>query len=79
MRAYVLLKVKPAKSADLMTMLKQVSGVAQADLIHGPYDCIAHVDAPDIHKVNETVMDIRAISGVMESMTCLVIQSWRRS
>lgn len=78
MRAYVLLKVKPAKSADLMSSLKRVDGVVEASLIHGPYDCIAHIDAPDIHKVNDTVLNIREISGIQESMTCLVVQSWRR-
>jgi hypothetical protein len=78
MRAYVVLKVSPQHTAGLMQSLKGDSGITQASLIHGPYDCLLAVDGKDLETINETVLRIREREGVLETMTCLVVQSWER-
>lgn len=79
MRAYVLLKVMPQDTTELMRKLQDETGITEASLIHGPYDCVAHVEAKDLPGINDAVMRIRAIPGVLETLTCLVVQSWHRS
>ena len=78
MRAYILLKVAPQNTAALMQELKNNEAVIEANLIHGPYDCLLEIEARDLDHLNEAVMDIRALKGVGDTLTCLVVQSWRR-
>ncbi len=79
MRAYILLKVSPQETMSLMRNLKEEQGITQASVIHGPYDCLVEVEAKDLDEINQIMMRIRAMAGVIETLTCLVVQSWRRS
>ncbi len=78
MRAFVLLKVSPQETAQLMQDLKQEERIQEANLIHGPYDCVLEVDGKDLEAINGAVMRIRSMPGVTDTLTCLVIQSWQR-
>ncbi len=78
MRAYVMLKVSPQNTADLMQALKDEAHVMEANLIHGPYDCVLEIEGKDLDVINETVLRLRAMEGIIATMTCLVIQSWQR-
>ncbi len=78
MRAFVLLKVSPQETAQLMQDLKQEEQIQEANLIHGPYDCVLEVDGKDLEAINGAVMRIRSMAGVTDTLTCLVIQSWQR-
>ncbi len=78
MRAFVLLKVSPQETARLMQALKEEGRIQEANLIHGPYDCVLEVDGKDLEAINEAVMRIRSMQGVNDTLTCLVIQSWQR-
>ena len=78
MRAYILLRVSPQHTAGLMKGLKGESGIRRANLIHGPYDCLLEVNGKDLEAINDTVFRIREREGVLETMTCLVVQSWKR-
>ena len=42
------------------------------------YDCLIEVDGQTLDEVNQTVMRIREMSGVDDTVTCLVVQSWQR-
>ena len=78
MRAYILLKVTPQDTATVMRDLKNDPHITEAAFIHGPHDCIVQVEAKNLEGVNETVMQIRSMQGVLDTMTCLVVQSWQR-
>lgn len=77
MRAYILLKVNPNDTTELMRLLRGVSGIQQANLIHGPYDCLLEVHTKSLEGINEVVSTVRALKGVTDTMTCLVVQSWQ--
>ncbi len=79
MRAYIMLNVKPQDTAAVIQRLQGEPLIIEASLIHGPYDCVAHVESKDLQGINDTVMRIRSFEGVLDTMTCLVIQSWLRS
>jgi hypothetical protein len=78
MRAYIVFKVEPQHTAQLMHDLKTEEAIVQASLIHGPYDCVAEVEEKDLQGINDLVMRLRTRQGVKDTMTCLVIQSWRK-
>jgi DNA-binding Lrp family transcriptional regulator len=79
MRAFVLVKVSVKKHMDFTRALQDVEGVVEASVIHGPYDSIVSIEGKRLENVNATVMAIRELPGVRETMTCLVTQSWHRT
>jgi len=62
----------------VMHDLKGEPQITEANLIHGPYDCLIEVDGQTLDEVNQTVMRIREMSGIDDTVTCLVVQSWQR-
>jgi DNA-binding Lrp family transcriptional regulator len=78
MRAFVLLKVNPPDTPELMSRLQKQECILEASLIHGPYDCLVEVQAPGLVEINEAVAEIRLIKGVVDTLTSLVVHSWQR-
>jgi DNA-binding Lrp family transcriptional regulator len=78
MRAFILLKVNPNDTPHLMQEFKEAAYIQQADFIHGPFDCLLEVEAKSLDEINKAVLDLRARKGIVETLTCLVIQSWQR-
>lgn len=79
MRAYIVFKVSPQDTTSVMNALKEEPYVTEASVIHGPFDCVAHIQAPSLEDINNVVMRARMWKGVEDTMTCLVVQSWLRS
>jgi len=78
MRAFIFLRIEPQHTMGVMHDLKGEPQITEANLIHGPYDCLIEVDGQTLDEVNQTVMRIREMSGVDDTVTCLVVQSWQR-
>lgn len=78
MRAYILLKAGPLGATRAMEGLRDTPHVIEAAVIHGPYDCLAEIEAPNVSAINDTVFTIRDIPGVADTLTCLVVRSWQR-
>nr|MBN1229487.1 Lrp/AsnC ligand binding domain-containing protein [Anaerolineae bacterium] len=76
MRAYILLNIKPQHTAALMKNLKDEESIISAGLVHGPYDGILEVKDKNLEGINKLVLRIRAMKGIVETVTCLVVQSW---
>lgn|SRR5690606_23838104 len=79
MRAYILLDVAPQMTVDVYHTLKSEPCVTEAAVVHGPYDCIALVEHATMDDINEIVLRLRAIEGVRDTTTCLVMQSFERT
>ena len=68
--AYVLIHLNMAVDfADSLRDIRAVAGVARADLVVGPDDCIAFVQAEDITQLMNTIRDIRSVNGVSKTDT----------
>lgn len=50
-RAYVLIDAEKGQSSSVITTLSEKPGVLAADVIWGPHDTIAIVEADDIKKI----------------------------
>ncbi len=68
--AYVLIHLNMAVDfADSLRDIRAVEGVERADLVVGPDDCIAFVQADDITQLMNTIRAIRSVNGVSKTDT----------
>jgi DNA-binding Lrp family transcriptional regulator len=75
-RAFVLIETAVGKTKDVVAALHQVPGVASVDVVTGPYDIIAVVEASDLASVGDTVTgSVHTISGIVRTVTCLAVGS----
>lgn len=75
-RAYVLIKTEVGKTESVQQALRSRPGVRAADVIIGPHDIIAMVEAADLNSVGKMVLnEIHGVSGVENTLTCPVVDS----
>lgn len=75
-RAFVLIETAVGKTKDVVAALHQVPGVASVDVVTGPYDIIAVVEASDLGSVGDTVTgSVHTIAGIVRTVTCLAVGS----
>ena len=68
--AYVLIHLNMSVDfADSLREIRAIDGVKRADLVVGPDDCIAFVDAEDITQLMNTIRAIRNVNGVGKTDT----------
>ena len=73
-RAFVLMETAVGKTKDVVEELRSVEAVASVDVVTGPYDIIAIIEAPDLSSVGETVTgSVHTISGIVRTVTCLAV------
>ena len=73
-KAYLLLETAVGKTREVAQQLRSVQHVQAVDVVTGPYDIIAVVDADDINTIGEIVTSkIHIISGVVRSVTCVAV------
>ena len=75
-KAFVLIETAVGKTKEVVSALHQVSGVTSVDVVTGPYDIIAVVQAPDLSSVGDTVTgSVHTIGGIVRTVTCLAVGS----
>jgi DNA-binding Lrp family transcriptional regulator len=75
-KAFVLIETAVGKTKDVVGALRQVSAVTSVDVVTGPYDIIAVVEAGDLAAVGDTVTgNVHTIGGIVRTVTCLVVGS----
>ena len=76
MKAYVLLNVRPGEIRQVVDMVRRIEGVDEAYMTFGPYDVVVTVQARDIaHLGNLLSGKIQPVPGVIETLTCLAVES----
>lgn len=74
-RAYVLIKTEVGKTEAVQRELRRHAGVQAADVIIGPYDIIAVVEASDLNEVGRLVLrEVHSVAGVENTLTCPVVE-----
>ena len=74
--AFILIETAVGKTRDVADSLKAVGGMQSVDVVTGPYDVIAVIDAPDINTMGAMVTEkIHTISGVVRTVTCVAVGS----
>jgi DNA-binding Lrp family transcriptional regulator len=73
-KAYVLIETAVGRNREVIASLKKLKGVSSVDLVTGPYDIIAIVEAETLSEVGDVVTaKIHPITGISHTVTCLVI------
>lgn len=71
-RAYILVETSVGKTRDVAGVLRGVEGIQSVDVVTGPYDIIATVDAPDVNSMGTLITDtIHSVGGVVRTVTCV--------
>ena len=73
-KAYILIETSVGKTREVANALKGVEEINSVDMVTGPYDVIAVIDATDINAMGNLVTDkIHTLSGVVRTVTCVVV------
>ncbi len=73
-RAYVLIDAEKGQSSSIVIALSEKPGVLAADVVLGPLDVVAIVEADDIDTLMHLVQsDISLIDGIAHTDTCLIV------
>ena len=76
MKAYVLIKIRPGSIDEVVRNLRRLEGVLDANMTFGPYDAVATVQANDVGQLGNLIAArIQPITGVVETLTCLIAES----
>ncbi|MEW5745482.1 MAG: Lrp/AsnC ligand binding domain-containing protein [Nitrospirota bacterium] len=74
-RVYLLVNVLPGKDVSIRDSLRGIKGVVNADLVTGPYDIIAVLEAPDSSEIfNNIIKKIRRLKGINRTETFVAIE-----
>ncbi len=73
-KAFVLIETDVGKTKEVTTALKQLEGVKSVDLVTGPYDIIAIIEAKELNDIGDLITGkIHPITGISRTVTCLAI------
>ena len=73
-KAYVVFDTEKGQSSSVVLALSHKPGVLAADVIWGPHDVIAIVEADDIDKLMHFIQsDISLVDGITHMDTCLIV------
>jgi uncharacterized protein with GYD domain len=73
--AYILIEAIPGKAIELVNQMKEIKGIRTINLVTGPYDVIAFVEAPDLKLLGELIVKrIQATGFVARTLTCITVE-----
>ncbi len=73
-RAYILIRAEVGKTTEIVSALRKIKGVKDVDLVSGPYDVVAVVEAQDANDVGRVVLNqMHGLEGLSSTLTCVVI------
>jgi len=73
-KAFVLVETAVGKNKDVVSTLNNMNGVKSVDVVTGPYDIIAIVEASTLNEIGDIITsNIHAVDGISRTVTCLVV------
>ena len=73
-KTYVLIETAVGKTREVATQLRDVGGIKDVDVVTGPYDIIALIEAEDINSIGDIVTGkVHTIGGVVRTVTCVAV------
>lgn len=73
--AYVLIQAEAGKAATVGAEIAKIAGAISADVVTGPYDVIARVEADTIDALGKLVVArIQAVEGITRTLTCPIVR-----
>jgi DNA-binding Lrp family transcriptional regulator len=73
-QAYILVQTEVGKSSMVAKTIAGLDGVTSADDVTGPYDVIAHLQAPTVDDLGRLVIaKIQDVPHITRTTTCTVV------
>ena len=73
-KAFILIETAVGKSRDVISTLRGLDGIISVDVVTGPYDIIAVLEASDLNSIGSLVTSrIHTIGGIQRTVTCLAV------
>lgn len=73
-QAYILIQTEVGRAAAVAQAIAAIPGVALAEDVTGPYDCIARVEAETVDELGKLVIaKIQDVEGITRTLTCTVV------
>ncbi|KGN42674.1 Lrp/AsnC ligand binding domain-containing protein [Knoellia aerolata] len=73
-QAYILIQTEVGRAAAVAEAIAAIPGVALAEDVTGPYDCIARVEAETVDELGKLVIaKIQEVEGITRTLTCTVV------
>jgi DNA-binding Lrp family transcriptional regulator len=73
-KAFVLIETAVGRNKDVANALKKLKGIKSVDIVTGPYDIIAILEAESLNDIGDLVTgQIHPIAGISRTVTCLAI------
>jgi DNA-binding Lrp family transcriptional regulator len=73
-QAYILIQTEVGKAAAVAKAISDISGVAQAEDVTGPYDVIVRAEAKNVDELGKLVVaKIQGVEGITRTLTCPVV------
>jgi DNA-binding Lrp family transcriptional regulator len=75
-RAYILIETSVGKSQDVVDTLEGIDEVNMLDVVTGPYDIIAVLEASDLPSIGKILSNqMHRMTGIVKTVTCLSVKS----
>ena len=73
-KAFVLIETDVGKTREVTSALEQLKGMKSVNLVTGPYDIIAIIEAEELNEIGDLITGkIHPIHGISRTVTCLAI------
>lgn len=72
-RAYILIETSVGKTSQVAESLAKIDGILSVDVVTGPYDVIACIEASDIASIGNLVTENMHLNGVQRTVTCISV------
>ena len=73
-KAYVLIETQVGKTKQVVEAIRKVQGVASVDVVTGPYDAIAIIQAETLHDIGELIVaKVHPVAGISRTVTCIAV------
>lgn len=73
-QAYILIQTEVGRAAAVAAAIAEISGVAQAEDVTGPYDVIVRAEARNVDELGRLVVArIQSVPGITRTLTCPVV------
>jgi DNA-binding Lrp family transcriptional regulator len=73
-KAYVLIEAQVGKTEEVVEAIRSLKGVASVDVVTGPYDAIAVIQAETLNEIGDLIVaKVHPVPGISRTVTCLVM------
>ena len=73
-KAYLLIEAQVGKTKQVVEAIRNIQGVASADIVTGPYDAIAVIQTETLNNFEDLVVEkVHPVAGISRIVTCTAV------